>query len=285
MSVAMVKVPDDPQEGAIPREERVRRELEAIRAKRLQEYRVMMRTGFVRTCPICDHVGEFAPVGRPPRLDGMCPSCKSRERHRLFKLWLDREKPFRKTDRLLHFAPERMMVPFLRRQVGEYVTADYMAPGVQLKLDITAMDLPDGRFDVVIAHQILEHVDHVKALAECFRVLAPGGMMVATTPMVDAWEKTHADPSIVSRRDRLLHFGQADHIRMFGRDLKDDMRRAGFALTEIVAVEPDVATYALTRGETLFILKKPEDAAAPRTVAADAAAPSGGDGAKTKRKG
>jgi Methyltransferase domain len=236
---------------------RVRAELKRIRKRRLAEYETMMVTGYVRSCPLCGYVGEFAPVGVPPRLDGMCPSCRCRERHRLFKLWLDREQRITKAHKVLHFAPERDFEPILRALAGEYVTTDYMMSNVDLKLNIEALDLADNSFDVIIAHQILEHVDHRKALAECLRCLTPGGVMLATTPVIEGWAETYENPAATSRRDRVLYFGQRDHTRFFGRDLKDHMRAAGFDLFEYVSVEPDVSTYGLIRGETLFVLTKP----------------------------
>jgi SAM-dependent methyltransferase len=228
-----------------------------MRRWRLAEYEKMMVTGFVRSCPVCGYRGEFVPVGEPPRLDGMCPSCRCRERHRLFRLWLDREGRIDETKSVLHFAPEHFLRPYIRALSGSYVTADLMDENVDRKLDIEKLDLPDASFDVIIAHQILEHVDHKKALAECFRCLAPSGLMIVTTPIIDAWEATYVNPEIQSKRERVRHFGQHDHTRYFGRDLKDDMRAAGFVLNEYVAVEPDVSEFALIRGETLFLLEKP----------------------------
>jgi SAM-dependent methyltransferase len=244
------------------RARRVAAALGRIRQRRLREYEQMMVTGFVRTCPICGYVGEFAPVGMPPRLDGLCPSCRSRERHRLFKLWLDREGRIDQATRVLHFAPEQDFIPILRGRAGTYVTADLMRRGMDLQLNIEQLDLPEASFDLIIAHQILEHVDHRKALAECFRCLAPGGILVVTTPIIEAWDTTYENPEVVTARGRLLHFGQIDHTRYFGRDLKDHMRAAGFTLQEYVAKEPDVSTHALIRGETLFILMKPQAATA-----------------------
>jgi SAM-dependent methyltransferase len=228
-----------------------------MRKWRLAEYEKMMVTGYIRSCPVCGYKGEFVPVGEPPRLDGMCPSCRCRERHRLFRLWLDREKRIDKTKSVLHFAPEPFLRSHIRSLSGRYMTADLMAEKADVKLDIEGLDLPDGSFDVIIAHQILEHVDHLKALAECFRCLSPGGLMITTTPIIEAWEKTYYNPAARSKRDRLLHFGQHDHTRFFGRDLKVHMRAAGFALTEYVAAEPDVSEFALIRGEALFLLEKP----------------------------
>ncbi|HEY3504913.1 MAG TPA: methyltransferase domain-containing protein [Actinocatenispora sp.] len=46
--------------------------------------------------------------------------------------------------------------------------------------DVHALDLPDGSFDVVHAHQVLQHVaDPVRALREMRRVCAPGGVVAA----------------------------------------------------------------------------------------------------------
>ncbi len=237
--------------------------LARIRARRLREYEAMMVTGFERTCPVCGYVGEFAPVGEPPRLDGLCPMCRSRERHRLFKLWLDREGAIGPETSVLHFAPEAVFEPILRARTGRYVTADFMRTKVDRRLNIEALDLEDGSFDLIIAHQIMEHVDHQKALAECFRCLAPDGRLIVTTPLVEAWETTYINPEITTARGRVLHFGQKDHSRYFGRDLKDHMRAAGFKLQEYVSVEPDVSRYALVRGETLFVLTRPAGVATP----------------------
>ena len=246
-----------------PRQVRfARAALERIRRRRLREYEAMMVTGVTRSCPVCGYEGEFAPVGEPPRLDGLCPLCRSRERHRLFKLWIDRRGGITGDMAVLHFAPEPMFEPLLRGQAGSYVTADFMRTKVDRKLNIEALEIEDASFDLIIAHQILEHVDHRKALAECFRVLKPGGRLVVTTPIIESWAVTYENPSLTTPRARMLHYGQKDHLRYFGRDLKDHMRAAGFDLHEFVSVEPDVSTYSLTRGETLFELTKP----APKPV-------------------
>jgi SAM-dependent methyltransferase len=233
--------------------------LAMLKQKALRNFRKSMNEGFLRVCPLCGYEGAFAPAGTPPRLDACCPSCRGRERHRLFKLWVDREARMNRKQRLLHFAPELQLTRLLRRSVGEYVTADLMRPGVNLRLDITAIDQPDASFDAIIAHHILEHVDHHKALAECFRCLKPGGLLVATTPIIEGWAETYENPTITSKRDRFLHFGQDDHIKFFGRDLRAHMVAPGFELEEYVSTEPDVSRYGLLRGETLFILNKPRD--------------------------
>ena len=56
------------------------------------------------------------------------------------------------------------------------------------KIQITAFDLngkwsyPDGLFDAIHSSQVIEHVHNTRLfLAEAYRVLAPGGMMVMTS--------------------------------------------------------------------------------------------------------
>jgi SAM-dependent methyltransferase len=49
--------------------------------------------------------------------------------------------------------------------------------------DLTALDLPSGRFDLVTTNEVLEHVpDLDAALREIARVLKPGGLHIGTHP-------------------------------------------------------------------------------------------------------
>jgi hypothetical protein len=83
------------------------------------------------------------------------------------------------------------------------------------------------------------------------------GLALLMTPVIDAWTTTYENPRIDNDRERLLHFGQADHLRYYGADVRDRISTAGFEVTPFVAVEPCVAKHGLTRGETLYIGKKP----------------------------
>ncbi len=210
-----------------------------------------------KTCPICKYEGQFGPFGIPPRLSAKCPSCWSLERHRLFYLWVEREQPFSKADSLLHFAAEKTVRRFIEPQVGRYVTTDYMRPEADLKLNIEEMELEDACFTRIICNHVLEHVDDRKALSELYRVLVPGGIAVLSTPICEGWAETYENPDIPLGPEAHEHFGQWDHVRFYGRDIRDRIKAAGFDLREVVAVEPDVQTHGLLRGEVMFVANKP----------------------------
>lgn len=57
--------------------------------------------------------------------------------------------------------------------------------GVDVIYDGRRIPFPDGRFDVVLATEVLEHVPDTRAfLEEIHRVLKPGGSIVMTTPFM-----------------------------------------------------------------------------------------------------
>jgi hypothetical protein len=107
--------------------------------------------------------------------------------------------------------------------------------------DARSLSFPDNHFRAILSFDVFEHIfDHRKALAECCRVLAPGGCMLFTVPF-----KPHSSAHI--ERALELSTGEIRHIlppeyhgdplsgdgilcfRHFGWNLLDDLRRAGFA--------------------------------------------------------
>jgi hypothetical protein len=185
--------------------------------------------GEARECPCCG--GHFRRMSRR-RLagwGGICPRCRSHRRHRAIALLLARGDL--EGGRLLHFAPEPLLDPVFERLPIERVTADLYAPA-DLRLDITDMDLPDGAFDLMLCSHVLEHVpDDRAAMAELRRVLADGGLALVLTPYRDD-RPTYEDPSIGSPLDRMVAFGQQDHVRIYGTDLADRLRAAGFEVED-----------------------------------------------------
>lgn len=212
-----------------------------------------------RLCLLCDYFGNFAPFGAPPRYDARCPSCGSLERHRLIWLMILRRDLIGPGHHLLHFAAEALLRRKIQPMVALYASAELRREArADLHLNIESIDLPDASYDRIICNHVLEHVDDTRALAELYRVLRPGGVAFLTTPLVEGWAQSYENPDVTDDVGRLLHFGQRDHVRIFGRDLRDRIKAAGFALDEVTATEPDVHRYGLMRGECVFIATKPE---------------------------
>jgi ubiquinone/menaquinone biosynthesis C-methylase UbiE len=97
--------------------------------------------------------------------------------------------------------------------------------------DVYALEFPDGSFDVVHAHQVLQHLtDPVAALREMRRVIRPGGLLAVrdsdygakfwapAEPMLDRWMALYHE---VTRANG----AEADA----GRHLPGWVRTAGFA--------------------------------------------------------
>lgn len=212
-----------------------------------------MRGQFPRTCNLCGFQGKFLPAGRPPRYDGKCPRCMSVERHRLLCLANEGAELIRDGDRVLHFAPEPALRSYLRGIAGSYESADIVPGRADLTLNVEKLDLEDASYDVIVASHVLEHVDDAAALGELIRVLKPGGRLIVFTPVIEGWASTYEDETVTSERGRLQHFGQFDHVRYFGRDVRDRIVAAGFELNEYQGTPAEVIEFGLVRGETMFV--------------------------------
>ena len=206
-------------------------------------------------CPCCGHQGEFLPCDLQPAWQ--CPECLGLHRHRLLALAMRGDfLGFTGRD-VVHFAPEPAICRVVRlQQPASYITAD-LAPGLaEFVLDIEAIDLPNASVDMVIASHVLEHVDDRKALAELWRILRPGGQLVAMVPIVEGWAETYEDPGVSTGEYQAIHFGHAGHLRLYGRDFRDRLVAAGFSITEFTASGADSARYRLKRGCKVFLATK-----------------------------
>ena len=235
----------------------IARILEYRAGRAIRDFTAMATEGPSFLCPICGYRGRFSAKGHKPSV--WCPQCDSRPRHRLLRLWMDREMQLPEHAEVLHFAAEPWMRGEMERRGAIYRSAD-INDLFDLQIDIEAIALPDRSVDMVIANHVLEHVDDRKALAELFRILRPGGRAVLTVPLVEGWERTLEGEGL-GEAERRAQLGDPDHRRFYGRDFRDRLRAAGFLLAEVAATEPDVSTHALQRGERIFLAKRPADPA------------------------
>ena len=211
-----------------------------------------------RECTVCGFAGRFHAYGAPLRFDALCPQCRSVERHRLLALWLAANRPQLTGASVMHVAPEPGMSAMIRPLCGRYTTADAHPGRADRCIDLEHITEADASYDYVICSHVLEHVyDDRRALRELHRIIRPGGAVIVMVPVVEAWPETFEDPGVVDGSERELLFGQADHLRMYGRDIRERITNAGFDLEEFTASEPEVSRHALWRGETIFVARHP----------------------------
>ena len=168
------------------------------------------------------------------RQDVLCPFCRALPRHRMLALWFEKHiELLRKAD-ILYFAPSRSERMWLKRNKVSCVTADLFDKNVDLKLDIQDTGLPDGSYDVIVCNHVLEHVDDFrKALREMYRILRPSGSFICSFPMDPNVELLDEDPSVQTEEERVTHFGQNDHLRVFGMKADRFLMEAGFEVERI----------------------------------------------------
>lgn len=194
------------------------------------------------TCPICDYQAKsFLPAGLyVKRANEKCPSCGSLTRHRHVWLFLDQYLNGKKDVSILHFSPEKPIADRLLACEGvDYKTSQYdRKVPADYYLDIQAIDLPDNQFDIIICSHVLEHIpDDQKAMCEIYRILKPGGIAIVLVPLWPSEKHvTYENTAITDERDRIMHFGQYDHLRIYGLDVVDRLKTAGFSV-EVIDME------------------------------------------------
>lgn len=162
----------------------------------------------------------------------------------------------------MHFAPQKCFQDYFKNTNNpNYITTDLYSSDVMVKMDITNILYQDNYFDIVICLHVLEHVEEdQKAIAELFRVLKPGGLVIIQSHMDKSLEITYEDPTIKNPEDRKKAFGQEDHLRLDGKDFKLRLINAGFSvIVENYAKklgESIVNKYKLSEGE-IYICSKP----------------------------
>lgn len=207
---------------------------------------------------------RFLPYGyERPRENVLSPSTLSLERHRLLWLYLQGETDFfKKPLRVLHFAPEQAFYKRFRavHQI-DYTTTDLNSPLADVKADITDLPFADNLFDVILCNHVLEHIpDDGKAMEELHRVMKPGGWGIFQVPQDLGRETTYEDDAITDKRERARIFGQYDHVRIYGRDYFDKLRKVGFKVTEVdytarLSAE-EIDRYRLAQGEIIPLVRK-----------------------------
>lgn len=192
------------------------------------------------------------------------PETGAMERHRILWLYIKNQTTFFSNSTVvLHFAPEYCLYrEIINVKNWTYIPADIGSgyPPDTQKLDITQIALEDESVNLIICNHVLEHISNDKiAMAELYRVLAPNGLCLITVPIREDLDETYENQTILSPKERAIHFGQWDHVRWYSLDILDRLTDVGFRVSAekygLSFSKRDQAKYGLN-DEFLFIAQK-----------------------------
>lgn len=187
----------------------------------------------------------------------LCPKCGCLPRtRRLFQL-LETEIGLNGKS-ILHFSPPKGFAQKIKAShPAQYTTTDYVDEfEADKQLDITNIAEPDNSFDLIICYHVLEHIEaDEKAMAELFRILKPKGQVLLQTPFKSG--DIYEDYNITSPEDRLKHFGQDDHVRIYSVEgLKGRLEKAGFNIDIRRFEEREDNKWGFKNGEVVLVCGK-----------------------------
>ena len=167
-----------------------------------------------------------------PNQNLLCSNCGSLSRDR--RLWqLLKEHYIKPNIHVLDFSPSRTLFRKWKKEknlnhIASDLSGNFMA---DVTYDITKIPEKENTFDLILCYHILEHViEDTEAMKELYRVLKPNGTVLIQTPFKE--DEIYEDYTITSETNRLLHFGQEDHVRIYSVDgLKKRLESEGFSVS------------------------------------------------------
>ena len=192
------------------------------------------------------------------RTNALCPGTLSLERHRLLWLYLNSNSNIESQFlNVLHVAPEQVFFKkFKNFKNWTYTTTDLNSPLADIKADLCNLPFKDETYDLILCNHVLEHIiDDIKAMKEIYRVLKKGGKAILQVPLDMEKEKSYEDHTIINPKDRSKHFGQYDHVRIYGMDFFKKLSNIGFRYEKIDFTsklsDQDIIKYGLIKGELI----------------------------------
>ena len=221
---------------------------------RIRQLLSLFYTGNSFQCTVCDFkMSRFITLKNN---DKLCPRCGSLARTR--RLW-EFIEPKAKDVKILHFSPSKSIKTRLASLKNvSYVTTDYAGEFEAMKrLNIEAIDEPDNQYDIVICYHVLEHIENdLKAMQELFRITKSDGICIIQTPFKTG--EVYEDSSLRTEDERLLHFGQEDHVRIYSIEgLMERLSTTGFHTTKHSYKASQNNRAGFSTDETIIVAKKP----------------------------
>jgi len=266
-----------------------------IREQRLHLENTLAQAGSLQSewtlpgfCEVCGRPAAFAldwrfADGSTPnfREHLICPHCGLNSRQRFVAAWIKQEIK-KQPPSLRHIYLYEQVTPFYRAirryligsgcQVtgSEYLGFEKKSGDVVNSIrheDALALSFSDESLDLVVSNDVLEHVpDFRLALAEAYRVLAPGGRMLFSIPFYA--QEEHTRPRAVLEGGNLRHLLSEQYhgnpvseigslvFHDFGWDILAHCRTAGFAKAYALFYHDLRLGYLGNGGQMIFMAEK-----------------------------
>lgn len=197
-------------------------------------------------------------------LQNTCPRCNSMPRHRLMPFAVGHFRVNLANGGLLHVGANIEEVAWIERKFSPrpYHRLDLIdRPTTNLRGNLCELSLPCESVQHALLWHVLEHIpDDRSAIAQLFRVLKPGGSVIASVPIEPKGrEKTYEDASIPREQFEAVH-GHYDHVRSCGLDYAERFIAAGFEVETLTIGEETAERkfYGLSVGHVVWCCRKPQ---------------------------
>jgi SAM-dependent methyltransferase len=194
-----------------------------------------LNSGGPFACNACGrNVSGFYVYGGRPFGCPLC-GCSARERFVIEAIHGGALRLPSRDGAIMHVAPGEKGLCAIFKDHADYLPCD-LHPGIYRHIAAKKVDLMQmnelGLFDLIYASHVIEHVPDDRAvLRSMFDHLKPNGQVWILVPMHDG--PTEDGDVSMSPLERERRFQQWDHLRIYGIDVVDRMREAGFTV-EIV---------------------------------------------------
>ena len=180
----------------------------------------------------------------------VCPGCDMNNRQRLMARLIQQFATGRTTAPTIYLMEQVTPIyEWVRSLYGSTVAgSEYLGPeykggervhGIRHE-DVMALSYADDSFDLIVSNDVMEHIpDPSRALSECFRVLKPGGEVLASIPFDPGTDTTAVRARLTDAgiehvlppqyHGNPLSFDGSLVFHDFGWDLLDLARAVGFA--------------------------------------------------------
>ena len=136
------------------------------------------------------------------------------------------------------------------------MNTDLNSPLADVKANLCNLPFKDECFDLILCNHVLEHiVDDIKAMEEIYRVLKPKGKAIIQIPLNKKKKISYENYDITDPKERSFHFGQYDHVRIYGMDFFERLSSVGFKYEKVdftsTLTDEEIIKYGLIKGELI----------------------------------